>query len=234
MSRSRMFGDDEPKNPSPRTTIVGGQPPGHSAELPPVPTGIQRLLRLASVDPAFARELGARRAEMGAAAGIELTASERAILQAIPAAQLQAMIAGLPPPEEDRRTFLRQSAASAVVLLGGALLGPACPVRGSRSDVPPEPAPPRPDEPAPVPAGARIDVPPQPPPPASAPAEPAPPRLPVTQPMRGTRPNRPQMHTAGVRPDRDHVPRPERTSPTRGATVIEPFKDGKIEDFDKK
>jgi len=57
MTRSRMFRDDDPpegKDPSPRTTIVGGRPPDSPADLPPGPTGIQWLLRLASV-PASAR-----------------------------------------------------------------------------------------------------------------------------------------------------------------------------------
>ena len=48
MGRSRMFGDDKPKDartPSPRTTIVGGQPPGEEQKLPPVPIGLERLLR---------------------------------------------------------------------------------------------------------------------------------------------------------------------------------------------
>jgi hypothetical protein len=231
-----MFGDDDPKNPSPRTTIVGGQPPEScrgaspsaprpltaAGDLPPVPTGIQRLLRLASVDPAFARELGARRAEMAAAAGIELTASERAIVQVIPAAQLQAMIGGLPPPDEDRRSFLRQTAASAVVLLGGAVLGPGCPVRGARSDVPPEPPPARPEGPEPMPAGVRPGVPPEPPPPRpEGPAPPTagvrpepppprdggfdapPPRPPDNRPTRGIRPDRRLLRSGGISPKED-------------------------------
>jgi hypothetical protein len=136
-----MFGDDEPRNPSPRTTIVGGQPPRPTAALPPVPTGIQRLLRLASVDEAFRRELLARRGGIATAAEVALTPSERAILQAIPAAQLEAMITSLPPPEEDRRSFLRQTAATAVMLLGGAALS-ACnrdmrSAGGAAPDVPP-------------------------------------------------------------------------------------------------
>jgi hypothetical protein len=149
MSRSRMFGDDEPKNPSPRTTIVGGQPPGNSAELPPVPTGIQRLLRLASVDDGFRRELLARRGGLASVAEVELTASERAILQAIPAAQLEAMIGSLPPPAEDRRSFLRQTAATAVMLLGGAALS-SCDNRAERrlqapGGAAPDVPPPRPE-----------------------------------------------------------------------------------------
>jgi hypothetical protein len=125
MSRSRMFRDDDPmqaKCVSPRTTIVGGRPPEDSAELPPVPTGIQKLLRLASVDDAFRRELLRRRAGIAAVAGVELTASEQAILAATTAEQLEQMIRWLPPPPASRRTFLRQTASTAVMLLGGAVL----------------------------------------------------------------------------------------------------------------
>jgi hypothetical protein len=109
--------------------------------LPPVPTGIQRLLRLASVDEAFRAELIARRDAIAAPAGVDLTAAERAVLRAIPAAQLTAMIAGLPPPTDDRRTFLRSTAASAVVLLGGAAFAVGCPSAfgGARPDIPPPP-----------------------------------------------------------------------------------------------
>jgi hypothetical protein len=128
MSRLRMFHDDEPtESPSPRTTIVGGRPPEDGAALPPVPTGLPRLLRLAAVDEAFRGELLARRAAVAAAAGVTLTPSERAIVDAVPAAHLAAMIAGLPPPAPDRREFLVRAAASAVLLLlGGASLGSGC------------------------------------------------------------------------------------------------------------
>ena len=123
MQRSRSTDDDQPedgRNTSPRTTIVGGRPPEKNAGLPPVPTGIQKLLRLAEVDAGFRRELLARRAGIASAAGVALTASEAAILDAVPAAQLEAMVGHLPPPPASRRTFLRQTASTAVMLLGGA------------------------------------------------------------------------------------------------------------------
>ena len=126
MSRSRMMRDDDPTEgatPSPRTTIVGGRPPEEGATLPPVPTGIQRLLRLASVDDGFRRELIERRADVATAAEITLTASEAAVLAAIPSKQIEQMAAQMPPPAAPRREFLRQTAATAVVLLGGAALG---------------------------------------------------------------------------------------------------------------
>lgn len=146
---------DERETPSPKKTIVGGRPPEAATATPPVPTGIQRLLRLAAVDEAFRRTLLDRRGDVAAAAGVTLTATERAVLAAIPERQILAMATNLPPPDPARREFLRATAASAVVLLGGALLADCsggCVVRGMQSDVPPpapvppEPPPPRPDE----------------------------------------------------------------------------------------
>lgn len=66
---------------------------GVRATLPPVPTGIQRLLRLAAADEGFRRELLKQREQAAESAGLGLTASEQAIVAAIPAAQLTAMIA---------------------------------------------------------------------------------------------------------------------------------------------
>jgi hypothetical protein len=233
-------------NPSPRTTIVGGRPPETGAALPPVPTGLQRLLRLASVDAGFRGELVARRAAVAAAAGVELTASERAILAAIPAAQLEAMIGGLSPPAPDRRGFLREAAASAVVLLGGAALGacdrvtdrlmPGC--GGAAPDIPrsrdggfAEPPPPRQYGPM-RPAGIRPEMlPPRPPePPPPRPEEPTPvpagarPELP---PDRPAVPETPRV--GGARPD---LPggRPDELQHTRGIRpdVPRPRPDGGV------
>jgi hypothetical protein len=142
MKRSRMFDDEAPERagtPSPRTTIVGGRPPEEGASLPPVPTGIQRLLYLAAADEAFRRVLCERRAGAAEAAGVELTASEAAILGAVTDAQLEAMIASIPPPPVERRSFLRETAASAVLALGGAALATTCTAsctRGATADVP--------------------------------------------------------------------------------------------------
>lgn len=125
MARSRMMGDDPPETPSPRKTIVGGRPPEKGGGAPPVPTGIQSLLRLASVDGRFREELVTRRADIAGAAGVALTASEAAILGSIPDGQLREMAEMMPPPAPDRRAVLRQTAATAVVLLGGAVMAEA-------------------------------------------------------------------------------------------------------------
>ena len=102
------------------------KPPASSSDsqpgLPPVPTGIQRLLRLASLNESFLRELVARRGDVAPVAGVPLTPSEAAVLAAIPEPQLLEMARQMPPPLAPRREFLRQTAATAVVLLGGAAL----------------------------------------------------------------------------------------------------------------
>ena len=216
MGRSRMFDHEDPaggQNPSPRTTIVGGRPPENRSDLPPVPTGIQRLLRLAREDARFRTLFLTQRGEVAAAADIELTASENAILAAVPVRQLEAMIDRVPPPSPDRREFLRQSAASAVVLLGGATLaeavsgcgkqqtatpGPAStttPAPGPFAEPPPEEEPHRPDHnDMQSEGGAAPDEPPEP--------EPPPP----------PRPDHNHMAPGGSRPDYDAG----RPNPTRG------------------
>jgi hypothetical protein len=214
MARTRRPIDQDATsdNASPRMTIVGGRPPEARASKRPVPTGIEHVLRLASVDDAFRAQLVERRAAAAAAAGVELTPSERAILESVPKDQLLAMAASVPPPDPWRRDFLRQAAASAVVLLGGAALAdcgtPACtPTRGISPDVPP----PRPAEPYPPPQGIAPDVPPprpegeSPPPMGMAPDLPPNPPNPPGPPG-PLRPGEPMPPPAGAMPD---VPPPK-------------------------
>ena len=210
MTRSRMFDDDTSACPSPRTTIVGGRPPEHRADLPPIPTGIQTLLRLASVDEAFRKELIAKRGEVASSAGVQLSTSERAILAAIPSVQLEQMSMSVPAPPAARREFLLHAAASAVLVLGGASLQ-GCPdtrtTGGAAPDLPPprtdssgpfapeptgpvdDPAPTRPDHSFPAPGGAAPDWPPSPAP--TPESEPSPPRPAQTSPTRCIKPDQP-------------------------------------------
>jgi len=89
---------------------------------PPVPVGIQRLLRLAAVDEAFRAQLLEKRDAVARAAGVELTETERAVLRAASEAQLDAMAKHLPPPASPRREFFRQTAATAAAVLAGSAL----------------------------------------------------------------------------------------------------------------
>jgi hypothetical protein len=216
MSRSRMFDDEVGEHEdgvgtaSPRKTIVGGRPPEARRDLPPVPTGIQRLLRLAASDPEFRTKLLAERDTVAPAVGVELTATERLVLRAASVEQLDAMAEHL-PPVAPRRDFIRQTAATAAALIGGpALLGcESCtPTRGAQPDEPP----PRPtqSEMQNV-GGAAPDEPPRPEKNdmqregGAAPEEPPPP-APAPYPA-----------PTGARPDPPPEPeRPEIKNPTRG------------------
>ena len=128
MDRSRMFGGDNPKKNSSQGVGAGREKPGANkakekqADLPPIPTGMQNLLRLASVDNDFCEALVRRRDEMAEVAEIKLTMSERAMLRSITGDQIRAMAGRLPEPSVQRRTFLRQTARAAVLLLGGVAL----------------------------------------------------------------------------------------------------------------
>jgi len=117
------------KEPSkPLREVRSGTPHRPDPGLPPVPVGLQKLLRLASVDPSFRARLIAQRDTTADAAGVRLSPSERSILRAIPAEQLERMAEQLPPPRPEQTPRLRQIAANAVLLLGGAALldGVAC------------------------------------------------------------------------------------------------------------
>lgn len=195
--KNRMFGGDEPgqaDNQSPRTTIVGGRPPERVGALPPVPTGLQRLLRMAAVDDAFRAELLSRRSALAGAAQVELVASERAILDAAPAEQLAAMIASLPPPSTDRRTFLKEGALAALAIVAGTSLE-GCEQAGAnrpeRRNMDSE-------------GGHAPDVP------------PARPEHPPIQGKGGSRPDRPDAGAPRTADPDAGVARPERLQPTRG------------------
>jgi len=198
-----------------RTTIVGGQPPGNTRPQQVIPTGIEELLAMAAVDASFAAALERDRAMALEASGVELTATERAIFDAIDASALRRMTGsvGHSLPEQDRRTFLGRSAAALVALVGGASVTSGCD-RGLQS----VPAGVRPDRPAsqPVTPSPPVSAPAPKPTAAPAPTEPTPASAPapLTRPIgglvarpdagriaprRGIRPDRP---TKGHRPDR--------------------------------
>ncbi|HEY3359153.1 MAG TPA: hypothetical protein VGQ83_38240 [Polyangia bacterium] len=106
-----------------------------------LPAGVETLLGRAAVDAALAARLLAERDGAAAAAGVALTPSERALLRATPAAQLERMIARLRPPLE-RREFLRRAGGGAVLLLGGAALGAGLGPAPARATPPQRPMPP--------------------------------------------------------------------------------------------
>jgi acyl carrier protein len=83
-----------------------------------IPQGIEVLVKKAAVDPAFKAVLLDRRAAAAKQIGLELNTAETIMLGAVPAAQLEAIIAGTTVPQEHRRAFLGQAAAAMLAALG--------------------------------------------------------------------------------------------------------------------
>jgi hypothetical protein len=116
-----------------KRTIVGGRPPGRGRGQRAIPHGIEVLTKKASIDPAFRQLLLDRRAEAAREIGLELTAAEVAVLDAVPQAQLKAIIEHTRVPDPQRRAFLGKIGA---VML--AAIVPSCAppvVTGIRPDL---------------------------------------------------------------------------------------------------
>lgn len=88
-------------------------------KLPPIPVGVQRLLRLAAVSEPFLAEVERDAEAAAAAAGVALVASERAILRAITAEQLRQIVAVVPEPDVGLASELEAQAREAVEVAAG-------------------------------------------------------------------------------------------------------------------
>lgn len=91
----------------------------------PIPTGIQALVSLASVDEPFRNELARRRSAVAAAVGVWLTPTERAIVDTIPEKLLRELSERMVQPPQPRRSLLRQVARTAVAALSAGLISQA-------------------------------------------------------------------------------------------------------------
>jgi hypothetical protein len=145
----------------PAPTIVGPRPQGAAGGSIAVPDGLERLLAVAAAQADWKRKVLADPVGAAEAAGIALSASERAILKSMPPSALERLIA----PFAGRASAL--GGVKAAGLAAAALLStvfnaegtPPAPT-GIRPDVPPSPAAPAPTDAKP--AGIRPDVPPGP------------------------------------------------------------------------
>jgi acyl carrier protein len=119
----------------------------------PIPKGVEVLVHKAAVDPAFKADLLERRAAAAADIGLTLDAAEAAMLAAVPAAQLETIIARTSVPEEHRRAFLGKAAAAMAAALAAMSGGVAAgfQLQGVRPDVLPPSKGIRPDQPVPPP-----------------------------------------------------------------------------------
>jgi len=164
-----MNNDPKQEREAVKTTIVGGRPPGCGRDNGAIPRGVEVLVKKAAVDPEFRRVLLERRAAAAELIGLELTASEKAMIGVVPERQLENIVAHTEVPDAQRRAFMGAAAAAMVAALGVAAGGcnPTLGIRpedvpatdGIRPDMPegtePKPAPAAP----PAPTGIRPDVP---------------------------------------------------------------------------
>jgi len=97
----------------------------------PIPRGIEVLVKKASVDPAFRTLLLQKRTEAAGEIDLELDAAEAMMLDAVPDAQLEAIIARTSVPQEHRRTFLGKAAAAMLAAIGATAAGQAAAGSGS-------------------------------------------------------------------------------------------------------
>jgi hypothetical protein len=111
--RERAF-----EQPAVRTTIVGGRPPGAGQGVGEIPRGIEVLVKKASVDPEFKAALLAKRAEAAKDIGLRLDPAEVMMLDAVPAAQLEGIIARTTVSPGKKRAFLGRAAAVMLAALG--------------------------------------------------------------------------------------------------------------------
>ena len=93
-----------------KTTIVGGQPPGNDRPMQTIPVGIEQIMGMAAVHEEFKAILLNDRLRAIEQSGVELTPTEKGILQAIDPSTLGQMIDSVQGkiPEESRRGFLSQ------------------------------------------------------------------------------------------------------------------------------
>lgn len=125
--------------------------------LGPIPRGIEVLVKKAAVDPEFRRILLEKRAAAADEIGLKLEPAEVAMLNAVPAAQLESIIANTNVSEVTRSAFLGRAAA---VMLAALTATTAAGCAGSRPDQPEQDStPPEPPKEVHPKGGVRPDAP---------------------------------------------------------------------------
>ncbi len=112
----------KPEMPAVRTTIVGGRPPGSGVPLGAVPRGVEILIQKAAVDPEFKVLLLEKRSAAAAEIGLTLQPAEAAMLDSVPAEQLEAIIDKTKVPENTRRALLGTVTVATLAALGVGIL----------------------------------------------------------------------------------------------------------------
>ena|GEM_PF-1235889 len=100
-----------------RTTIVGARPPASGKSVGAVPRGVEVLVKKAAVDPTFKKLLLEKRAKAAEAIGLRLEPAEATMLDAVPEAQLNAIVASTKVSPKLRPAFLGYAAAAMLAAL---------------------------------------------------------------------------------------------------------------------
>lgn len=101
-------------------TIVGGRPMHRAVETKNLPQGVEQVLTLAGLDPAFRAAVAVDPVKAAATKGIALDEVEAALLCAMPPADVAAMSERMiVPPRKDRRGFMKAVSASVVAMVTG-------------------------------------------------------------------------------------------------------------------
>ncbi len=129
MARPKPAKERPIEQPAVRTTIVGGRPPGAGKSVGDIPRGIEVLVKKASVDAKFRKALLAKRAEAAREIGLVLDPAEVMMLNAVPAAQLEGIIARTTVSPGKKLAFLGRAAAVMLAALG---TGIGCDEEGNR------------------------------------------------------------------------------------------------------
>jgi hypothetical protein len=128
-----------------------------------VPQGVEKVVALATLSPAWRGKVLADPAAAANEAGIELSDAERGVLRSVSARMLAGMIDSFGKSVPRPAGLARLAAGAAVALLVGSMLGcgdgPPPPTTGIPSDVPP-PNPRKEEPPPPASQGTRPDRPP--------------------------------------------------------------------------
>jgi len=137
MARMRPAKERPVEQPAVRTTIVGGRPPGAGKGVGEIPRGIEVLVKKASVDAGFRKVLLEKRAEAAREIALELDPAEVMMLNAVPAAQLEGIIARTTVSPGKKLAFLGRAAAVMLAALGtGIGCDQGIKVTGSRPNPP--------------------------------------------------------------------------------------------------
>ena len=125
-------------------TIVGGRPPEDKKSYLNIPVGIEILLKKASVDENFQEILLAKKGTAADEISLELSKTEKDILNVIPANQLKLMIKQVKVADAEKPVFLGKVAAAMLAAISTAALSAySCDqdkmehkVTGARPDIP--------------------------------------------------------------------------------------------------